>query len=79
MKLSAHSLYSDCRERVSLGNSFHVLICGGLWVKQLFKVEYHANAKYENPLKISEKIVYVGQTLMYPIMKKNNGKKTLPC
>ncbi len=33
-----------------------------------FKVEYHAN---ENPLKYSEKIVYVGQRLMYPIKKLN--------
>ncbi len=31
------------------------------------KVEYHAN---ENPLKHSEKIAYVGQRLMYPIIKK---------
>ncbi len=30
-------------------------------------VEYHAN---ENPLKYSEKIAYVGQRLMYPIIKK---------
>ncbi len=30
-------------------------------------VEYHAN---ENPLKNSEKIAYVGQRLMYPIIKK---------
>ncbi len=36
------------------------------------KVEYHA---YENPLKNSEKIEYVGQMLMFPIIKKNN---TLP-
>ncbi len=33
----------------------------------MIKVEYHAN---ENPLKNSEKIAYVGQRLMYPIMKK---------
>ncbi len=32
----------------------------------LFKVEYHAN---ENPLKSPEKIAYVGQRLMYPIIK----------
>ncbi len=31
------------------------------------KVEYHAN---ENPLKKSEKIAYVDQRLMYPIIKK---------
>ncbi len=37
-----------------------------------FKVEYFAN---ENQLKHSEKIAYVGQRLMYPIIKKN----TLPC
>ncbi len=35
------------------------------------KVEYHAN---ENPLNNSEKIEYVGQRLMYPIIKK-----PLPC
>ncbi len=34
--------------------------------KVVLKVEYHADAKYENPLKISEK---------NPIMKKKN---TLP-
>ncbi len=39
------------------------------------KVEYHANAKYENPLTISEKIACVGQSIMYPMMEKN----TLPC
>ncbi len=33
-----------------------------------FKVEYHANAKYENPLNSSEKIACIGQRLMYPIM-----------
>ncbi len=32
-----------------------------------FKVEYHAN---QNPLKISEKIAYVDQQLMYPMIKK---------
>ncbi len=32
-----------------------------------FKVEYHAN---ENPLKKSEKIAYLGQRLMYPMIKK---------
>ncbi len=32
-----------------------------------FKVEYDAT---ENPLKNSEKIAYVGQRLMYPIIKK---------
>ncbi len=31
------------------------------------KVEYHAN---ENPLNNSEKIAYVGQRLMYPIINK---------
>ncbi len=42
------------------------------------KIEYHANAKYENPLKFSEKIACVGQRLMlmYPIIEKHN---TLPC
>ncbi len=39
----------------------------------MVKVEYHAN---ENPLKKSKKIAYVGQRLMYLIMKQNN---TLPC
>ncbi len=34
-----------------------------------FKVEYHAN---ENTLKNSEKIAYVGQRLMYPIIKKKS-------
>ncbi len=34
---------------------------------KLIKVENHAN---ENPLKNSEKIAYVGQRLMYPIIKK---------
>ncbi len=33
----------------------------------MFKVKYHAN---ENTLKNSEKIGYVGQRLMYPIIKK---------
>ncbi len=33
----------------------------------IVKVEYHAN---ENPLKHSEKLAYVGQRLMYPIIKK---------
>ncbi len=32
-----------------------------------FKVEYHAS---ENPLKISEKIAYVGQGLMHLTMTK---------
>ncbi len=36
-------------------------------VNHSIKVEYHAN---ENPLKYSEKIAYVGQRLMYPIIKK---------
>ncbi len=31
------------------------------------KVEYHSN---ENPLKHSDKIAYIGQRLMYPIIKK---------
>ncbi len=34
------------------------------------KVEYHANAEYENPLNNSEKIACVGQRLIYPIMDK---------
>ncbi len=33
----------------------------------MFKVEYHAN---ENPLKYSEKIAYISQMLMYPIITK---------
>ncbi len=32
------------------------------------KVEYHANAKYENSFQMPEKIAFVGQRLMYPIM-----------
>ncbi len=40
------------------------------------KVEYHADAEYENPLKDSEKIACVGQKLLYPIMETNNN---LPC
>ncbi len=36
--------------------------------KSALKVEYHPYAN-ENPLKTSEKIAYVGQSLMYPIMK----------
>ncbi len=39
-----------------------------------FKVEYHAN---ENPLKNAKKIAYVGQRVVYPIIKKLN-KKNLP-
>ncbi len=39
-----------------------------------FKVEYHANDKYENPLKYSEKKECVRRRLLYPIMEKN----TLP-
>ncbi len=35
-------------------------------VNVIIKVEYHAN---ENPLKKLEKIGYVGQRLMYPIIK----------
>ncbi len=41
-------------------------------ISYALKVEYHAN---ENPLKKSEKIAYVSQRLMYPIIKK----KILPC
>ncbi len=37
-----------------------------------FKVKYHPN---ENPLQNSEKITYVSQRLMYPII---NNNKTLP-
>ncbi len=40
--------------------------------KILLKVEYKAN---ENPLKNSKKITYVGQRLMYALIKKKN---TLP-
>ncbi len=37
----------------------------------MFKVEYHADAEYENQLKNSEKIACVGgQRLLYPIMEK---------
>ncbi len=36
----------------------------------VIKVEYHANANYENPLKHSEKLGYIGQRSMYPIMEK---------
>ncbi len=38
----------------------------------IIKVEYHYN---ENPLEKSEKIINVGQRLIYPIILKNN---TLP-
>ncbi len=34
------------------------------------KGEHYANAKYENPLKISEKIACVSQRLMYPIIEE---------
>ncbi len=41
-----------------------------LWLDNVsVKVEYHANAKYENPLKNSEKIACVVQRLMYSIME----------
>ncbi len=46
-----------------------------LWIMVFFKVEYHADAEYQNPLKNCEKIACVGQRLLYPIMGKNN---TLP-
>ncbi len=36
----------------------------------MLKVEYHADAKYENLLNNSEKIACVGQRLLYPIMGK---------
>ncbi len=36
----------------------------------VLKFQYHANTKYKNPLKSSEKIACVGQKLMYPIMGK---------
>ncbi len=39
------------------------------WVPVPVKVEYNAN---ENPLTNSEKFAYVGQRLMYPIIKKEN-------
>ncbi len=39
-------------------------------ISVLFKVEYHANAKYENPYQNSEKIAFIDQRLMYPIMEK---------
>ncbi len=35
-----------------------------------FKVEYHTDAEYENPLKNSEKIACVGQRVLYPIMEE---------
>ncbi len=44
------------------------------YIYEQLKVEYHAN---ENPLKDSEKIAYVGQRLMYPIIIKK--LKKLPC
>ncbi len=53
---------------VELSRNIHTTTCH---LQKRFKVEYYAN---ENPLKHSEKIAYVGQRLMYPIMKKN----TLP-
>ncbi len=34
-----------------------------------FKVEFNANAKYENTYQNSEKIACIGQRLMYPIME----------
>ncbi len=49
------------------------LVCGMVFIYHLsihrkvyFKGEYHSN---ENPLKYSEKIAYVGQRLIYPIIK----------
>ncbi len=35
----------------------------------LIKVEYHVNAKYENPYQNSETNI-IGQRLMYPIMEE---------
>ncbi len=40
------------------------------WHSQYIKVEYHANAKYENPYQNSEKIACIGQRSMYSIMGK---------
>ncbi len=42
-----------------------------LW-RHILKVEYHADAVYENPSSDSEKITCVGQRLLYLIMEKNN-------
>ncbi len=39
-------------------------------IRPKIKVEYHDITEYENTLKKSEKILYVGQRLMYPIMEK---------
>ncbi len=47
---------------------FHVIFrCQLLKIEYYVKVEYHANAKYENLLKNSEQIACVGQWLLYPI------------
>ncbi len=48
------------------------LINASMFMKAFFKVGYDSN---ENPLENSEKIEYVGLSLMYPIIKKNS---TLP-
>ncbi len=45
-------------------------LCVPLIIHYTLKVEYHAN---ENQLKNSEKIVYIGERLMYPIIKNNNS------
>ncbi len=39
-------------------------------VETAVKVEYHANAKYQNPSNISDQIACVGPRLMYQIMEK---------
>ncbi len=45
--------------------SFDLYATATIQEEKVFKVEYH-----ENALENSEKIAYVGQRLMYPIIKK---------
>ncbi len=63
------NLYSLC----FVNDHFHVMHGCIETVLAVFNDEYGAN---ENSLKNSEKIAYVGQRLMYPIIKT---KKNLPC
>ncbi len=51
-------------------SKYSVIYYWGVQAMVCFKVEYHANAEYKNPLRNSEKIACVGQRLMYPIMEK---------
>ncbi len=51
---------------ISSGVSF----CLQVW--EFFKVEYYADAEYENSIKNSEIIACVAQSLLYLIMEKNN-------